>query len=146
MPPENATDPEPDDRRAGEEALLRAGDEVRRAVLGDAHVDRSRANATEFTRPLQDFVTEYCWGAIWTRPGLSRETRSLVNIAMLTALGRGDELKLHVRGALRNGCRIEDVQEVLLQAAVYCGVPAALEASRHAQAALDAAPDTPASE
>lgn len=137
MPPENRSDPEPADRPAGEEALLRAGDTVRREVLGNAHVDRSRANATDFTRPLQDFVTEYCWGAIWTRPGLSRETRSLVNIAMLTALGRGGELKLHVRGALRNGCRIEDVQEVLLQAAVYCGVPAALEASRYAQAALD---------
>jgi 4-carboxymuconolactone decarboxylase len=118
-------------------SLLDAGEQVRRAVLGDAHVDRSLENATDFTRPLQDLVTEYCWGAIWTRPGLSRSTRSLVNIAMLTALGKWAELELHVRGALRNGCTVEEVQEVLLQTAVYCGVPAALEASRHAQAALD---------
>jgi 4-carboxymuconolactone decarboxylase len=140
---DDVPDRDPDDRGAGEESLLRAGDQVRREVLGDAHVDRSRANATDFTRPLQDLVTEYCWGAIWTRPGLSRATRSLLNIAMLTALGRGDELKLHVRGALRNGCRIEDVQEVLLQAAIYCGVPAALEASRYAQAELDALDASP---
>jgi 4-carboxymuconolactone decarboxylase len=106
---------------------------MRRQVLGDAHVDRSRANATPFGRPLQDLVTEYCWGAIWTRPGLELATRSMLNIAMLTALGKTAELRLHVRGALNNGCTVEQIQEILLQAAVYCGVPAALEASRAAQ-------------
>lgn len=112
---------------------LAAGDAMRRTVLGDEHVDRSRANATPFSRPLQDLVTEYCWGAVWTRPGLEPPVRSLLNIAMLTALGKPDELRLHVRGALNNGCGVEQIQEVLLQAAVYCGVPAALEASRAAQ-------------
>lgn len=112
---------------------LAAGDAMRRQVLGDAHVDRSRANATPFSRPLQDLVTEYCWGAIWTRPGLEPAIRSMLNIAMLTALGKPDELRLHVRGALNNGVTVEQIQEILLQAAVYCGVPAALEASRAAQ-------------
>ncbi|MEU9448958.1 carboxymuconolactone decarboxylase family protein [Streptomyces sp. NPDC048277] len=115
---------------------LAAGDAMRRRVLGDAHVDRSRANATPFSRPLQDLVTEYCWGAVWTRPGLEPHMRSLLNIAMLTALGKPDELRLHVRGAINNGCTTEQIQEVLLQAAVYCGVPAALEASRAAQQAM----------
>jgi len=118
-------------------SVLEAGDRVRRQVLGDAHVDRSRDNATDCTRPLQDLVTEYCWGAIWTRPGLPLATRSLLNIAMLTALGKPDELRLHVRGAIQNGCSAEDIREVLLQAAVYCGVPAALEASRNAAAVLE---------
>jgi 4-carboxymuconolactone decarboxylase len=112
---------------------LVAGDTMRRKVLGDEHVERSRANATPFSRPLQDLVTEYCWGAVWTRPGLEPPVRSLLNIAMLTALGKPDELRLHVRGAINNGCSVEEIQEVLLQAAVYCGVPAALEASRAAQ-------------
>ena len=80
---------------------------VRRAVLGEAYVDQAMASADDFTRPLQELVTEYCWGAIWTRPGLSRKTRSLINLAMLTALNRPHELKLHVRGALRNGCTKE---------------------------------------
>jgi len=120
------------------ETALVAGDRVRRNVLGDAHVDRSRSKATEFTRPLQDLVTEYCWGTVWTRPGLELKTRSLLNIAMLTALGKPDELKLHVHGAVRNGCTVEEIQEVLMQAAIYCGVPAALEATRHAQVALEA--------
>jgi 4-carboxymuconolactone decarboxylase len=112
---------------------LAAGDAMRRQVLGDEHVNRSRANATPFSRPLQDLVTEYCWGAVWTRPGLEPATRSLLNIGMLTALGKPDELRLHVRGAINNGCTVEQIQEVLLQAAIYCGVPAALEASRAAQ-------------
>ncbi|GHE46991.1 4-carboxymuconolactone decarboxylase [Streptomyces capitiformicae] len=112
---------------------LAAGDAMRRQVLGDEHVNRSRANASPFSRPLQDLVTEYCWGAVWTRPGLEPATRSLLNIGMLTALGKPDELRLHVRGALNNGCAVEQIQEVLLQAAIYCGVPAALEASRAAQ-------------
>lgn len=112
---------------------------VRREVLGDAHVDRSLESATEFSRPLQDFVTEYCWGVVWERPGLERRQRSLINIAMLTALNRQHELSLHVRGALRNGCTVEEIREVLLQAAVYAGVPAALEASRTVDDAIRAA-------
>ncbi|HWH97999.1 MAG TPA: carboxymuconolactone decarboxylase family protein [Pseudolysinimonas sp.] len=117
--------------------LFDAGDAVRRRVLGDEHVDRSWRNATDFTRPLVDLVTEYCWGAIWTRPGLELKTRSLINIGMLAALGKGEELELHVKGAVRNGCTDDEIQEVLLQAAIYCGVPAALEATRHARSALD---------
>ena len=119
---------------------------VRREVLGPEYVDRALSAATEFTRPLQDFVTEYCWGAVWGRPGLPRSTRSLLNIAMLSALGRQHELALHVKGAIRNGCTPEDVREVLLQVAVYCGVPAAMESFRTAAAALDelgVAPDGP---
>lgn len=121
---------------AADDRLL-AGEAVRRQVLGDAHVDRSQQNATDFSRPLQELVTEYCWGTIWTRPGLDLQTRSLINIAMLTALGRPEELKLHVRGSINNGCTAEQIQEVLLQVAVYCGVPAALDATRVAQRTLD---------
>jgi 4-carboxymuconolactone decarboxylase len=109
---------------------------VRREVLGAEHVDRSLAQASEFARPLQELVTEYCWGAIWTRPGLDRKTRSLLNLAMLTALNRSHELTLHARGALTNGATAAEIQEVLLQAAIYCGVPAALEASRAVEQAL----------
>ncbi|MFC5502461.1 4-carboxymuconolactone decarboxylase [Lysinimonas soli] len=118
-------------------STLDQGDAMRRRVLGDAHVDRSRSNATDFTRPLQELVTEYCWGAVWTRPGLELKTRSLINLAMLTALGKHEELQLHVRGAIRNGVTKSEIQEVLLQTAIYCGVPAALEATRYAQATLD---------
>jgi 4-carboxymuconolactone decarboxylase len=109
---------------------------VRRAVLGRAYVDRTLAEADDFTRPLQELVTEYCWGGIWTRPGLSRKTRSLLNLAMLTALNRPHEVKLHVRGALRNGCTRAEIMEVLLQAAVYCGVPAAIDSFRVAREVL----------
>ena len=112
---------------------------MRRAVLGEAYVDQAMASADEFTRPLQELVTEYCWGAIWTRPGLSRKTRSLINLAMLTALNRPHELKLHVRGALRNGCTREEIMEVFLQAAVYCGVPAAVDSFRIAREAFQEA-------
>jgi len=103
------------------------GLEVRRAVLGAAYVDRSIAKADDFTRPFQELVTEYCWGEIWTRPGLDRKTRSLLNLAMLTALNRPHEVRLHVKGALNNGVTKDEIQEVLLQAAIYCGVPAALD-------------------
>ena len=106
---------------------------VRRAVLGSEHVDRSLAEADEFTRPLQELITEYCWGAIWTRPGLPRKTRSLINIAMITALNRPHEVKLHLRAALRNECTKEEIMEVLLQAAIYCGVPAAVDSFRIAR-------------
>jgi|SRR5882757_5569916 len=118
---------------------FQAGLEMRREVLGAEHVDRSLANATEFGKPMQELVTEYCWGEIWTRPGLSPRERSLLNIGMLTALNRNEELKLHVRGALNNGCSTEEIQEVLLQSAIYCGVPAAIAAFRVAQSALDEA-------
>ena len=133
-----STDTNPSDAgsRTTEERLA-AGEAVRREVLGDAHVDRSQQNATEFTQELQSLVTEYCWGVIWTRPGLERQTRSLINLAMLSALGRQDEVKLHVRGAINNGCTPEQIREVLLQVAIYCGVPAALDASRTAQKTLD---------
>ena len=112
------------------------GLEMRRRVLGAAHVDRSLAEVTEFSRPVQEFVTEYCWGAVWTRSGLEPKTRSLLNLAMLTALNRSHELGVHVRGALTNGCSIEEIQEALLQTAVYCGAPAALEAFRVAERAI----------
>jgi 4-carboxymuconolactone decarboxylase len=113
-----------------------AGLEVRREVLGAEHVDRSLAAASDFMRPMQEFVTEYCWGAIWTRPGLDRRTRSLINLGMLTALGKGHELEVHVRGALTNGVTEAEIKETLLQAAVYCGVPAGIEAFRRADAVL----------
>ncbi len=109
---------------------------VRREVLGSDYVDKALAEADDFTRPLQELVTEYCWGAVWGRPGLPRKTRSLVNLAMLTALNRPHELKLHVRGALRNGCTRDEIMEVLLQTAIYCGVPAAIESFRSAREAL----------
>lgn len=125
---------------------LERGKEVRSEVLGAEHVQRSLAAASEFTRPMQELVTEYCWGVVWDRPGLPRRERSLVNIAMLTALNRSHELAVHVRGAIRNGCTVEEIQETLLQTAIYCGVPAAMEAFRVAETAIRAAqaePPTP---
>jgi 4-carboxymuconolactone decarboxylase len=109
---------------------------VRRAVLGAEYVDRALADAGDLTRPLQELVTEYCWGAVWTRPGLSRKVRSLVNVAMLTALNRPHEVKLHLQGAVRNGCTREEIREVLLQTAIYCGVPAAVDSFRLAKEVL----------
>ena len=120
------------------------GMEVRRAVLGDAHVDRALAGQDELDRAFQDLLTRYAWGEIWTRPGLPRATRSLVTLAMLVALNRPEELRLHVRAAVRNGVPREEIGEVLLQAAVYCGVPAANAAFRLAKqvfAELDASDD-----
>jgi len=113
---------------------------VRRSVLGRRYVDESMRAADEFTMPLQELVTEYCWGAVWTRPGLPRKTRSLLNLAMLTALNRPHEVRLHVRGALRNGCSREEIMETLLQTAIYCGVPAAIDSFRIAREVL-AAPE-----
>jgi 4-carboxymuconolactone decarboxylase len=110
---------------------------MRRAVLGEAHVQRSLDAATEFTEPIQELVTEYCWGAVWSRPGLSRRDRSLVNLGMLVALNRPDELKVHLRGALNNGVTVAEIQEALLQAGVYCGLPAALDAFRIAGAVIE---------
>jgi 4-carboxymuconolactone decarboxylase len=120
-----------------EETLYDQGMKVRRAVLGDAYVDRSLQAGTEFRKPMQDLVTEFCWGAVWNRPGIDRKTRSLVNLAMLTALNRSTELAAHVRGAVNNGATHEEIQEVLLQAAVYCGMPAGLEAFRVAEKVFD---------
>ena len=114
-----------------------SGMAVRRAVLGDAYVDRAMAGATEFTKPLQELVTENCWGEIWTREAIPKKTRSLITIAILTALKAPQELKLHVRGALRNGCTVEEIQDVLLQATVYCGVPAGVDAFRAAKEIID---------
>ena len=114
-----------------------AGLQVRREVLGTAHVDRSLGQVTEFSRPIQELVTEYCWGAVWTRPGLDRRTRSLLNLAMLSALNRGHELGVHVRGAIRNGVTPEEIQEALMQVAIYVGVPASLESFRIAEAKLE---------
>ena len=120
------------DRKRFEDGLA-----VRRDVLGAAYVDKALADADDLTRPLQELVTEYCWGAIWTRPGLPRKTRSLLNLAMLTALNRPHEVKLHLRGALRNGCTKEEIMEVLLQTAIYCGVPAAIDSFRAAREVFD---------
>ena len=114
--------------------LFDAGMAMRRQVVGDAYVDRSLANATEFDEDFQRFVSEYAWGAVWTRPGLEKRDRSLLNLGMLTALNRIPELKVHIRGALNNGLKREEIREALFQSAVYCGVPAALEAFRAAKA------------
>ncbi len=116
--------------------LFEKGFGIRKAVLGAEHVERSWANADDFNRPMQELVTEYCWGAVWGRDGLPRKTRSLLNLAMLTALNRPHELKVHVQGALRNGVSAEEIREVLLQAAIYCGVPAAMDAFRVASEAI----------
>ncbi len=102
-----------------------AGMDVRRAVLGDAHVDRSLVNRTEVTEEFQNFITRYAWGEIWTRDGLPRHTRSLLTIAMMVALNRSEDLALHLRAARNNGVTRDQVKEVLLQTAIYCGVPAA---------------------
>jgi 3-oxoadipate enol-lactonase/4-carboxymuconolactone decarboxylase len=109
---------------------------VRRAVLGDEHVDRAVARTTEFTADFQDLITRYAWGEIWSRPGLDRRTRSCITLTALVAGGHENELAMHVRAALRNGLTPDEVKEVLLQAAVYCGVPAANSAFRIAQEVL----------
>ena len=109
---------------------------IRKEVLGAAHVERSLANVSEFGLPMQELVTEYCWGAVWNREGLERKTRSMLNLAMLTALNRGHELSVHVKGAINNGVTPEEIQEVLMQTAIYVGVPAALESFRIAEATL----------
>lgn len=109
---------------------------VRREVLGREYVDNSIANATDFNRPMQELTTEFCWGAIWTRPGLGRRERSLVNLGMIAALNRPHELALHVRGALTNGVTVDEIREVLLQVAVYCGVPAGIDSFRIANGVL----------
>jgi 4-carboxymuconolactone decarboxylase len=114
------------------------GLKTRREVLGADYVDAALASADDFTRPLQEHITSVAWGDIWNRPGLDRRTRSMINLAMLTALNRPHELKLHVRGALRNGVTREEIREVLMQTAIYCGVPAAMDSFRVAREVLAA--------
>jgi 4-carboxymuconolactone decarboxylase len=114
-----------------------AGMEVRRAVLGDAHVDRAVERTTPFTEPFQDFITRYAWGEVWTREGLDRRTRSAITLAILTTLGAEEEIAMHVRAALRNGLTPEEIREVLLHTAVYAGVPAANTAFAIAQRVLE---------
>ncbi len=121
---------EPDDTHA-------RGMEVRRAVLGDAHVDRAVDSTTPFTEDFQDLITRYAWGEIWSRPGLDRRTRSCITLTALVAGGRDHEIEMHVRAALRNGLTPDEIGEVLLQCAVYCGVPAANSAFAIAQRVID---------
>lgn len=111
-------------------AKFEEGLQIRRAVLGNEYVDKAISQADEFSRPLQELVTEYCWGTVWARPELPRKIRSIINLAMLTALNRPHELKIHIRGSLTNGCTKEEIREVLLQTAIYCGVPAAVDSFR----------------
>jgi 4-carboxymuconolactone decarboxylase len=109
------------------------GLKTRREVLGAEYVDASISTADDFNRPMQELVTEYCWNEIWNRPGLDRRTRSFLNLAMITALNRPHELKLHVRGAINNGLTKDEIKETFLQAAIYCGVPAAIDSFRSAR-------------
>ncbi|QKC91920.1 4-carboxymuconolactone decarboxylase [Mesorhizobium sp. NZP2234] len=112
---------------------FKRGLDTRRAVLGPEYVDRSIATADDFNWPMQQLATEYCWDEIWNRPGLDRRTRSVLNLAMISALNRPHELKLHIRGAINNGLSREEIQEVFLQVCIYCGVPAAIESFRLAR-------------
>ena len=113
------------------------GLEIRKSVLGKEFVEKSIASADDFNRPLQELVTEYCLGAVWGREGLNKKTRSIINLAMISALNRPHELKMHVKGALRNGLTREEIREVLLQVGIYCGVPAAVDSFRVAREALN---------
>ena len=106
--------------------LYEKGMQVRRAVVGDAYVDRSLRNADDFSMPMQELVTEFCWGEVWTRPGLDRRSRSLLNLGMIAALNRPEELAAHIRGAINNGVTKDEIRECFLQVAVYCGMPAGL--------------------
>jgi 4-carboxymuconolactone decarboxylase len=110
--------------------LFDKGLEIRKAVLGDAYVDRALANMNDFNKPLQELVTEYCWGAVWGREGLDRGQRSMLNLAMISILNRPHELKAHIRGALTNGLTREQIAEIFLQVAIYAGVPAAVDSFR----------------
>jgi 4-carboxymuconolactone decarboxylase len=116
--------------------MYERGLKVRREVLGADYVDKQIASADDFNRPMQNLVTEYCWGAIWNRPGLDRRTRSMLNLAMLSALNRHHEFKAHVKGAIKNGVTKQEITEVLLQVAIYCGLPAGVEHFRLAREAF----------
>ena len=115
---------------------FRRGLRTRRDVLGDAYVDKSLDSATDYSFPMQELITEYCWNAIWNRPGLDRRSRSLLNLGMIAALGRKKELKIHIRGALNNGLTRKELREAFMQVAVYCGVPAGLDSFHIAQEVL----------
>jgi 4-carboxymuconolactone decarboxylase len=117
-------------------ALFEAGLKVRREVLGADYVDKSIANANDFMMAFQHITTEWCWGYGWDRPGLDRKTRSMLNLAMLTALNRAPEIRLHVKGALNNGVTVDEIKEVLLHATIYCGIPAGLDAFKAANEVL----------
>jgi 4-carboxymuconolactone decarboxylase len=121
-----------------EQERYQQGMSVRREVLGDSHVDRSLDQLSDFNRDFQDLITRYAWGEIWTRPGLDRKVRSLLTLAMLVALNRTDEFRMHVRAAVQNGVTREEMKEVLLQTAIYCGVPAANSAFHAAEEVLSA--------
>ena len=124
--------------------LFERGLAIRKAVLGKDYVEKSIAAADDFSRPMQELSTEYCWGHVWSRPGLERRDRSLINLAMISALNRPHELKLHVKGALANGVTREEMREVFLQVAIYCGVPAGIDSFRIAREAF-AEVDAPSS-
>jgi len=113
--------------------LYERGMKIRREVVGDAYVDAAMENADEFSKPMQEMVTQYCWGDVWDREGLDRRTRSLINLSMIAALNRSDELQAHIRGALNNGVTKEEIKEVFLQVAIYCGMPAGLGSFKAAQ-------------
>ncbi|MCC4243848.1 MULTISPECIES: carboxymuconolactone decarboxylase family protein [Stappia] len=121
----------PDGTPAGER--FEAGLKTRREVLGDAYVNASVNKATDYNWPMQQLVTEYCWGDVWNREGLGRRERSILNLGMISALGRSHELRLHVRGAINNGLTKEEIREIMLQVAIYCGVPAGIDSFRTAQ-------------
>jgi 4-carboxymuconolactone decarboxylase len=125
-----------DDRDETLRDLYERGLTLRREVLGPEYVDKSIASANEFMASFQRITTEWCWGYAWTRPGLDRKTRSLLNLAMLTALNRAPEVKLHVRGAINNGVTVDEIKEVLLHATIYCGIPAGLDAFKAANEVL----------
>lgn len=116
-----------------DQATYEKGLEIRSAVLGKEYVENAIKNADDFNRPLQDLVTEYCWGAVWGREGLDRRTRSFLNLAMISALNRPHELEMHLKGALNNGLTREEICEVFLQVGIYCGVPAAVDSFRTAR-------------
>src|SRR3974390_1444886 len=123
----------PPEETTVDQAMFEKGLAIRRQVLGAEFVDNAIKTADDFNRPLQELVTQYCWGEIWGRPGLDRKTRSLINLAMITALNRPHEVKMHIKGALNNGLTKNDIQEVFLQVAIYCGVPAAVDSFRLAR-------------
>jgi 4-carboxymuconolactone decarboxylase len=116
--------------------MFEKGLKIRREVLGADFVDKAIASADDFNRPLQEIVTQYCWGEVWGRPGLDRKTRSIINLAMLSALNRPHEIKMHVKGAIANGLTKDEIREVLLQVAIYCGVPAGVDSFRTAKEAF----------
>ena len=117
--------------------MFEKGLKIRKEVLGAEYVEKSLANADDFTSPMQRLVSEYCWGAVWGREELPKKTRSMLNIAMLAVLNRPNEFKLHIRGALRNGVTKEEIREILLQVAIYAGVPAAIDSFKNAKEILE---------